>query len=251
MVLAQSGQLVAAESEITEALKDPRSAQPRSQLFLSRAQTWLTAQVESPEAGAAIAVSRGGLIAEQWHQTWGAWATFDAVRLGHAELAVEQLEHLAADSTDATVQLFADHARACVDRDEPALTSIANQWEQAEAIAHAAEAHAHAADVSGTPERAAWHRQRALTLQDSCPDLSSPVLTQQDSPLTPREGEVARRAATGQSSRVIAEDLFISPRTVDNHLRSVYARLGIGGRNELADLLAVTHSAAEAYSTTL
>jgi DNA-binding NarL/FixJ family response regulator len=51
--------------------------------------------------------------------------------------------------------------------------------------------------------------------------------------LTPREQEVADLARQGLSNPEIAERLFVSTRTVDNHLRRVYAGLGIGGRHEL------------------
>ena len=40
-------------------------------------------------------------------------------------------------------------------------------------------------------------------------------------------------AAGGASSRNIAEKLFISTRTVENHLQRVYNKLGITGRGEL------------------
>ena len=51
--------------------------------------------------------------------------------------------------------------------------------------------------------------------------------------LSPREQEVADLARLGLTSREIAERLFVSTRTVDNHLRKVYAALGISGRGEL------------------
>jgi DNA-binding CsgD family transcriptional regulator len=40
------------------------------------------------------------------------------------------------------------------------------------------------------------------------------------------------------TSSAIAEVLVLAVRTVDNHLRSVYSKLGIAGRNELAKVLA-------------
>ena len=52
-------------------------------------------------------------------------------------------------------------------------------------------------------------------------------------PLTPREREIASLAAQGLSSNEIATRLFLSPRTVNNHLQSTYAKLGIRGRHEL------------------
>jgi len=56
-------------------------------------------------------------------------------------------------------------------------------------------------------------------------------------PLTAREREVALLAAAGHPSRVIAERLYLSFRTVDNHLRRIYEKLGIPGRAKLADAL--------------
>ncbi|MGH3533783.1 MAG: helix-turn-helix domain-containing protein, partial [Pseudonocardiaceae bacterium] len=54
--------------------------------------------------------------------------------------------------------------------------------------------------------------------------------------LTPRELEIARMAAGGLSSREIAARLVVAIRTVDNSLGHVYAKLGIGGRDELAPI---------------
>jgi DNA-binding CsgD family transcriptional regulator len=45
---------------------------------------------------------------------------------------------------------------------------------------------------------------------------------------------VATLAARGLTSRKIAEDLFVSVRTVDNHLQQVYVKLGVKRRSELA-----------------
>lgn len=53
--------------------------------------------------------------------------------------------------------------------------------------------------------------------------------------------EIARLAATGRTSREIAERLRISVRTVDNHLGAIYDKLGAAGR---ADLPALFGSAA-------
>src|SRR5690606_33113278 len=59
-----------------------------------------------------------------------------------------------------------------------------------------------------------------------CPDAATPALARQEpSRLTRRELEVAERAAAGTSSRVIAAELGISVRTVDNLLQRAYAKL--------------------------
>jgi DNA-binding CsgD family transcriptional regulator len=56
-------------------------------------------------------------------------------------------------------------------------------------------------------------------------------------PLTNREREIALLAADGLPSRVIAERLYVSVRTVDNHLARIYTKLGVTGRSELPAVL--------------
>jgi DNA-binding CsgD family transcriptional regulator len=52
--------------------------------------------------------------------------------------------------------------------------------------------------------------------------------------LTMSEVAVARLVADGLTNREVAERLFVSPHTVNSHLRHVFAKLGINSRVELA-----------------
>jgi DNA-binding CsgD family transcriptional regulator len=52
--------------------------------------------------------------------------------------------------------------------------------------------------------------------------------------LTPQEHQVARLLADGRTTREAAATLFLSPKTVEYHLRHVYLKLGIQSRAELA-----------------
>ena len=51
--------------------------------------------------------------------------------------------------------------------------------------------------------------------------------------LSRREREVALLASRGETAAQIAGHLFVSKRTVESHLVSVYAKLGVGSKTEL------------------
>lgn len=55
-----------------------------------------------------------------------------------------------------------------------------------------------------------------------------------DLPLTPRETEVLALVGQGLSNREIADRLYISPHTVQNHVGNLYAKLGVDSRVKLA-----------------
>jgi DNA-binding CsgD family transcriptional regulator len=56
--------------------------------------------------------------------------------------------------------------------------------------------------------------------------------------LTPSERRIADLAAEGHTNRDIAQTLYVTPRTVEGHLTSIYRKLGISTRNALSGALA-------------
>jgi DNA-binding CsgD family transcriptional regulator len=52
--------------------------------------------------------------------------------------------------------------------------------------------------------------------------------------LTPQEEAVTVLVAQGLSNREVADELYVSPKTVQYHLTRIYAKLGVRSRAELA-----------------
>ena len=55
--------------------------------------------------------------------------------------------------------------------------------------------------------------------------------------LTKRELEIARRIVDRQTNRQIAEELFLSPKTVETHVRNIFGKLGAESRVEVARIV--------------
>lgn len=90
---------------------------------------------------------------------------------------------------------------------------------------------------------AGWVRRGHLTPAglSQATALITPGTAPAESPLdllTKAEREVAERVADGLTSRQIAEELFVSPRTVDTHLAHIYRKLDINTRARLAVMVA-------------
>ena len=52
--------------------------------------------------------------------------------------------------------------------------------------------------------------------------------------LTPHELQIARLVVGGASTRDVAAKLFISPRTIEAHLSTIFRKLGVRNRGELS-----------------
>jgi DNA-binding CsgD family transcriptional regulator len=122
------------------------------------------------------------------------------------------------------------------------LTGAADDFEALGAMLLAAEAAAGAAEAhsrAGEPRAAAAALRRSSVLAATCEGASTPGLLHAEAavPLSGREREIVMLAARGMASKDIAERLYLSVRTVNNHLQHAYAKLGVASRAGLAQAL--------------
>lgn len=69
--------------------------------------------------------------------------------------------------------------------------------------------------------------------------VTAALVAAEPDPLTAREHDVCELVAAGRTNREVAGTLFLSPRTVEHHLRSAYRKLDVRSRTELAARYAV------------
>jgi DNA-binding CsgD family transcriptional regulator/tetratricopeptide (TPR) repeat protein len=213
------------------------------ELEIVRGRAWtLLASGDAPGARALLAEGIEEAVAAglDWEELV---MRHEQVRMGgEPGAARERVEQLGAVVQGRLGALMAAHVAALADRDPDALGGAATGFQECGAMLLATEAATAAADVARTQGKArqatAWARTAAQAAS-ACQGVRTPGLSETAgaAPLSRREREVALLAAGGATSREIAEKLFLSSRTVENHLSRVYVKLGISGRDELADAI--------------
>lgn len=177
-------------------------------------------------------------VAAQGHRVCAAGVLAMLLELDRADAVGTRARDLANACSSRFISRLADQVDAVVGKDGATFLEIADAWESDGALRYAATAAAQASRVhraNGEARAAASAQSKAEDLARRCGGLATPVLRFGEglSQLTRREREIASLAAAGASSKEIAAKLFLSTRTVDNHLQSVYGKLGIAGRHEL------------------
>jgi DNA-binding CsgD family transcriptional regulator len=209
---------------------------------ISRAHAWASVVEGDPVRGrrvlrqaASSARSRGAVVEE-------AWALHDLARLGRADEVAGRLRALAAAAQGDLVGVLADDAAGLASGDPDTLGDTAERFATLGFNLRAAESAMAASDASARAHdqrRATRWARRATELAARCqaPAVVELAGAAGTVPLTHREREIALLAADGLASRLIAERLYVSVRTVDNHLGRIYTKLGLTSRTELAELL--------------
>jgi DNA-binding CsgD family transcriptional regulator len=83
-----------------------------------------------------------------------------------------------------------------------------------------------------------WIDQVAAELRAAGDQVNAARRSVDAEALTAQQMQIARMVADGATNREVAAQLFLSPRTVDHHMRNIFARLGIRSRTELVKLMA-------------
>jgi len=209
---------------------------------IARARGWLCMSRGERSAAERHALEGAGAAASREQWPFEAFALHDAARFGADEAAAERLCELTSVVDGKLVPAMAAHAEGLLHRDGAALDAAAATFAElgfdlsaAEAAAAASAAHR----TEGRQASAAASSHGAHAWIANCEGSRTPALALADhhDDLTPREREVATLAARGLTDQGIAEQLFVSVRTVHAHLRSTYAKLGVGGRSELGRVL--------------
>lgn len=164
-------------------------------------------------------------------QTGGAWALGVAARCrgllaaekafeDELSQAVEELERARAPFELARTQLCLGERRRRVRRRSDARAPLRAALETFE-------------NLGARP----W-AERARSELRACGGWAREAVPAPTENLTPHELQVALVVARGATNREAASELFVSPKTIDFHLRNIYRKLGIRSRNRLASLLA-------------
>jgi len=205
------------------------------------ADAWTAIASRQPGQGAQLFREAASLAASTGHRTNEAWVLHDLMRTTGEDTS-GRLRELADACDSPLVSARARHAAAARARDARELAGAAEDFEALGAMLLAAEAASGAAEAfsrAGDRRAAAAALRRANASAAACEGAATPGLAHAAgaAPLSGREREIVMLASEGLTSKDIAERLYLSVRTVDNHLQHAYAKLGVSSRAGLAQAL--------------
>ena len=177
-------------------------------------------------------------------RTAESWLLHDLTRISGEDTSA-RLHELEQACDSPLVSARARHAAAIRASDARQLAEVASEFEALGAILLSAEAESAAAEAysrAGDRRAATAAFRRSAALAAYCEGAATPGLlhTAAADPLSGRERQIVMLAVKGMANREIAERLFLSVRTVSNHLQHAYTKLGVTSRAALAQALGST-----------
>lgn len=228
------GDHASAEQALEEGLECLSDSNRIFSIWFDTARAWVLASRGEISTAKTIALEAARQGRTTGQVVFEAIALHDVARMGYAREVSERLVELAKAADGSLLAAFEKHVEGLVAGEGELLDEASRAFESMGAYLFAAEAAAEAAHAhsdAGRLSRSSNSTERSKALSESL-GAKTPVLSAlgEIRPLTIREREIALLAASGLSSREIAERLFVSVRTVDNHLHHVYSKLGMTGR---------------------
>jgi DNA-binding CsgD family transcriptional regulator len=236
-----------AESALVDLDQGPPTAVRIQEVSTIRGRAW-SALVRGELTTARDLLWEAVTLAKSWGQhSTEAEALHDLVRTGAVTPAANRLELLRDVVDGSFMEARLSFCRAAARDDIDLAAQAAAQFDAIGANLFSAEASAlegRLASSGGLRRRASAAEAQAPRSLSKCERASLAWLPRStdSTHLSEREAEVALLAAQNLTSREIAERLFVSVRTVDNHLQQVYVKLGVKRRTELAAHLSTTMS---------
>jgi DNA-binding CsgD family transcriptional regulator len=227
----------------TRALQQPAALPPFGFLGPEArlADAWTAVAARRPNETAVVLQSAADQAAAASHRTSESWLLHDLLRLTGRDTSA-RLRVLADACDSPLVSARARHAAAVRARDARELAGAADDFHALGAMLLAAEAASGAAEAfsrAGDRRAATAALRRSSALAATCEGAVTPGLFRAATvvPLSGREREIVMLAAHGIASKDIAERLYLSVRTVNNHLQRAYTKLGVSNRADLAEAL--------------
>lgn len=204
-------------------------------LQVAEARAWLLADAGDRDAAAAAVAEAASTAIEVGYASFAALTAHVAVRVGRPDAVLAILATAAERApSSALVALLHEHAEALAASDAVRLLAVAEALAGARFRGAAHDAAVQAADAARESGSAATARRaRGVAARLAAELQPQPASGALEELLSSRELAVARLAADRERNREIAERLGISLRTVENHLASIYRKLGVTGRDEL------------------
>lgn len=215
--------------------------------WLARGRAWSAAAQGDLSSAVRHATEGGREAVAHQHFAWAMLCFVDAVRFGDADAVLTDMQTIDTSRGAHLLAAMQRHAAALSARVAPDLDRVGRAYVAFGCWPLAADAFAQASVLwndQGASVAAALSAARSMTAQSRCSGLATPAIERRPRLVTERELEVALDAARGLSSPQISQNRFISVRTVDNHLSSVYRKLDLSGRDELMELLGEMSSSA-------
>jgi DNA-binding CsgD family transcriptional regulator/tetratricopeptide (TPR) repeat protein len=187
------------------------------------------------EAAAGRARRTGRLLLEA--QAWHGW-----LQLGGVGPELDRLIELGGLVDTPIAALTAAHARAVRAGDPEGLERVAAEFARLGYLLYAAEAAEQAATLFRHEQQqrhAIACHNRSMVLRARCEGPRTPLLSSvvDAETLSRREHEIALLVAAGETNKAISQRLFLSVRTVENHVQRVLTKLGCTRRSEIATAL--------------